>query len=208
MHSGRRKGLTVESRTSTTSLTLLERAKRNDEQAWEQIVELYGPLVYRLCRVSRIQASDGRDIVQDVFRSVFNNIERFRHDRPGDSFRAWLLTIAKNKIRDYFRARDRHIQAVGGTDMQIHLQELPTIDWDASTDDYNFDSGSNVLHRAIKLIRDDFEDGTWQAFWMSTIEGRQVVDVAQLLGVSKWAVYQAKSRVLRRMRAELDGLVE
>jgi RNA polymerase sigma-70 factor (ECF subfamily) len=193
---------------STTSLTLLERAKQNDQQAWGRLVKLYSPLVYRLCRVSQVQASDSRDIVQDVFRSVFANIDRFRRDRPGDSFRAWLLTITKNKIRDYFRARERHIQAAGGTDMQRLMQQLPALDWDASRDGSSFDSRSNVMRRVLGMVRSDFEERTWQAFWMTTIEGHEVVDVAEQLGISKWSVYQAKSRILGRMRDELDGLTD
>jgi RNA polymerase sigma-70 factor (ECF subfamily) len=198
----------VDSAGSTTSLTLLQRAKAKDGQAWERIVELYGPLVYRLCRTSKLQASDSYDLVQDVFQAVFDNLDRFRRDRAGDSFRAWLLTIAKNKIRDRFRAEQRRVRAVGGTDMQRLLQDLPALDWDTSTDGGEFDSGSNLAARAVKLVRGDFEPRTWDAFWMTTVDGRDAIDVAEALGVSKWAVYQSKSRVLRRLRGEMAGFID
>ena len=200
--------LSKRSEGSTTSLTLLQRAKQHDEGAWDQIVQLYGPLVYRLCRLHKIQGDDAQDIVQDVFRAVFGNIARFRRDRPSDSFRAWLVTITRNKIRDYFRKCATRPPAVGGTDMQMQIQQLPDLDWDDSTDESSFDSSSNMLQRIIQLVRGDFEERTWDAFWKTTIEGRSPIEVAEELGVTKWTVYQAKSRVLRRLREDLGGLVD
>lgn len=197
----------MESQGSTTSLSLLERARNHDELAWERIVELYGPLVYRMCRLSQISADDARDVAQDVYRAAFRNIARFRRDRPGDSFRGWLLTICKNKIRDYFRHREKHPPAVGGSDMQTQIHQLPDLKWESSSDDSRFDSDSNLMQRAIRLVQGDFAERTWQAFWETAVEGRDVADVAALLGVSKWTVYQAKSRVLRRIREDLAGLI-
>jgi RNA polymerase sigma-70 factor (ECF subfamily) len=56
------------------------------------------------------------------------------------------------------------------------------------------------------IMRGDFEERTWHAFWETAVEKRQAGDVAQTLGISLGAVYMAKSRVLRRLREELDGL--
>lgn len=194
------------SESTTTSLSLLERAKCNDEQAWERIVTLYSPLVYRLCRISNIQADDARDIAQEVFRSAHRSMDRFQRDRPGDRFRAWLLTITRNKIRDYVRQRKRDPAAAGGTDMLVQIHQIPDLDWESSTGGSEFDSRSNLAKRAITLIQGDFAERTWNAFWETTIEGRDPEEVAKQLGISKWSVYQAKSRVLRRLREELDGL--
>ena len=200
--------LVLQSRDSSTSLSLLERAKNNDELAWERIVDLYAPLVYRMCRLSRISADDSRDVAQDVFRAAFRGIARFRRDRPGDSFRAWLQTITKHKILDYFRQRETHPPGVGGSDMQMQIHQLPDLSSESSTEGGRFDSDSNLMQRAIRLLQNDFAERTWQAFWMTTIEDREPADVAEELGMSLSSVYQAKSRVLRRIREELAGLTE
>lgn len=191
----------------TTSVTLLERAKSLDNQAWERLGDIYGPLVYRLCRLSGIQPNDAQDVVQDVFRALFRNISRFRRDRPGDSFRAWLLTITRNKIRDHFRRQNKSPRPVGGTDMQARIHQLADLGWESSSDGSHFDDESNVMRRVVKLVQGDFKGKTWQAFWQTAMEDKDPADVARQLGISKWSVYQAKSRVLRRLRAELDGLV-
>ena len=193
---------------SQTSITLLERVKNQQEDAWEDLVHLYAPLVYRLCRVAGLATHDASDVVQEVFRAVSRNIGRFHRDRPGDSFRAWLLTITKNKIRDHFRQKAKHPAAVGGTDMQVMIQQVPELTWESSTDGSQFDSDSDLMRRAIRLVKNDFAESTWRAFWSVTIEGQSPEAVAEQLGISKWSVYQAKSRVLGRIRDELQGLLE
>jgi len=60
-----------------TSSSLLERAKARDPQAWERLVELYGPLVYQWCRRWGISATDSQDVVQELFRAVASGIARF-----------------------------------------------------------------------------------------------------------------------------------
>jgi RNA polymerase sigma-70 factor (ECF subfamily) len=58
------------------------------------------------------------------------------------------------------------------------------------------------------LIRADFEEHTWQAFWAVAVDGRPGTDVAAELGMTPGAVYVAKSRVLRRLREDLGELLE
>lgn len=68
------------------------------------------------------------------------------------------------------------------------------------------DSGigySSLLRRVMNLIQIDFQPQTWQAFWKSTVEDLAPVDVAEQLGISVDSVYQARSRVLSRIREEL-----
>ena len=60
--------------------------------------------------------------------------------------------------------------------------------------------------RAVELIRGEFEERTWQAFWRVAVEGQAAKDVAKDLGVTASAVRLAKSRVLRRLREEMEGL--
>src|SRR5262245_12114895 len=85
-----------------TSLTLLERVRAADPEAWRRLVELYGPVVQRWCRRAGLQESDTADVMQEVFRSVAVRVSQFRREQARDSFRAWLWTITRNKVRDHF----------------------------------------------------------------------------------------------------------
>ena len=64
-----------------------------------------------------------------------------------------------------------------------------------------------MLHRALEAIAADFEERTWQMFWLTAVDGREPADVAVQFGVTPVAVRKAKSRVLQRLRAEIGDLI-
>ena len=188
---------------ASTSLSLIERVKAHDEDAWRRLVRLYGPLVDFWVRRAGLHAADAEDVSQEVFRSVAGNISRFHKDQPGDSFRAWLRTVTRNKVIDHVRRQGPEPRAVGGSAAQQQLQERPAVP------DSEADESREVqwLHRrALELVQAQFEDRTWQMVWQVTVDDRAVNDVARDFGVTPAAVRLAKSRVLRRLREELAGL--
>ena len=191
-----------------TSVTLIERLKSQDAEAWRRLVALYGPDMYRWCRQSGMQGTDTADVVQEVFRAVASNIGSFRRERPGDSFRGWLWSIAKNKIRDHFRSLQARPAATGGTDAYQQLQQLPEESPDNESDASRANAESVLSKRAVEIVRAEFEPRTWEAFSQVAIDGRKPADVAEDLGMTVAAVYMAKSRVLRRLRAELADCVD
>jgi RNA polymerase sigma-70 factor (ECF subfamily) len=192
---------------SSTSYSLLARALANDQAAWSALVELYAPLVYRECRTLGVPPRDAPDIVQEVFRKVFQNLPRFRYDRPGDSFRGWLTIVTRNSIKDYIKGVAGRPQPVGGSEAHGRVLNLPDIDDMESTITALPDSNARVVQHALEQIRPEFEPHTWKAFWTTAIDGMSPADVAAKLGLNKCVVYQAKSRVLRRLRQELEGLI-
>lgn len=59
----------------------------------------------------------------------------------------------------------------------------------------------------MNLVRSQFEDRTWKAFWRVVIEDRSPAEVAAEMGITANAVRQAKSRVLRRLKEEMGELI-
>jgi RNA polymerase sigma-70 factor (ECF subfamily) len=193
-------------RPDSTSLSLLARVQGNQPAAWDQLVELYAPLVYHWCQRGGLGAEDTADVFQEVFRAVAEHIGTFRRDRTGDSFRGWLRTITRNKIRDLFRRRHDQPLAEGGTDAQLRLMAVPEplADEDAAEADLM----AGQLRRALESLRGEFEERTWRAFWEVQMEGRATDEVGAELGMTASAVRKAKFRVLRRLREELGDLME
>lgn len=192
---------------SSISSTLLVRIKEQRPKAWSRLADLYGPVVYRWCRQRGVARDDAPDLVQEVFAAVVRHVDGFRRDRPGDSFAAWLRTITQNVVRDHFRACRHRPSALGGTDAQQRFCELP----DPARPQEANDSATVsdvVVPLGLELIRSEFETRTWDAFRRAVIEKQPPARIAQELGMSVAAVYQAKSRVLRRLRRDLDGLLE
>src|SRR5690242_328474 len=97
----------------TTSLTLLQRLRDNDTEAWRVMVQLYTPLVYHWCARGGVRGADAEDVTQEVFHAAATHLEAFRRDRPGDSFRAWLRGITRNMVLQHFRRGARHPKASG-----------------------------------------------------------------------------------------------
>ena len=192
----------------STSTSLLGRAKAGEGEAWRRIVELYGPPVYDWCRHCDLKDEDAADVAQEVFAAVAKSIEAFRRDRPGDTFRGWLWTITRNKIRDHVRGRRGRPEAQGGTAAQQRLAQIPEQPPEASTSGVSPASSSSLQQRAIELVRAGVEERTWQAFWQVVVEGKEASAVAQDLGMSVQAVYDAKYRIRQRIRQQFDGLLE
>lgn len=107
-----------------TSLSLLQRARSNDEQAWSRLTTLYRPLVLFWCRQAHCPDAALEDVVQEVFAAVVAGIGGFRRDRPGDSFRAWLRGISRNQVLVHLRRNRGRPRPEGGSDALDRLQEL------------------------------------------------------------------------------------
>ncbi|MEM1225717.1 MAG: sigma-70 family RNA polymerase sigma factor [Planctomycetota bacterium] len=190
----------------TTRSTLLERVRLKDAVAWNRLVEMYGPVVYSWCRRSNCQPSDAVDVVQEVFLAVAQGIDRLHRDRPGDSFRAWLRTITKHKVVDHFR-RLRQAPSAGGTAIEPAFNQRVEFPFDDEDDsDKNTAERAELLQRCMLVVREDFTDKTWQAFWLSTVEGHPTAEIAARLDMNANAIRQARFRVLKRIREEFGSV--
>ena len=193
----------------STSRSLLADARLAVPAAWERLVRLYAPLVSSWCRRWGVVEQDIVDLLQDVFLSVASNLDRFRKERPVDTFRGWLYTITRNKVRDHLRRRAAEPAAAGGSEALLKLQQI--LDPNANseppeiTDDGILDE---MLRKALESIRGEFHDRTWQAFWGVVVEGRLASDVAADLEMTPGSVRVSKSRVLLRLRRELGDAPE
>lgn len=175
--------------------------RAEDPEAWRTLVRLYGPLVFYWCSQMGLRGDDAADAGQEVFAAVSQAIDRFHKERPEDSFRAWLRTITRNKVRDFLRTRAHEGPATGGSDYQLLLNQLPAPDAEESQEEVAA-GNALLLQEALELLRGEFEPKTWQAFW-HTVNGQSPQQVAEELGTTAMAVRQAKSRVLRRLRESL-----
>ena len=187
-----------------TSLSLLERIKGKDSQAWQRLLDLYRPLILHWCARWQVRGADADDVTQEVLQAVAQSIRRtYQRKRK---FRDWLAGITRNKLRDLFRRRKRQPEAQGGSSVYQWFQEVP--EPELADDEADAAAISGVYHRALDLIRSEFEERTWRIFWRVTVDGEPSGSVAAELGISPAAVRKAKSRVLHRLREEVGDLIE
>ena len=190
------------------SSTLLDQIRARRPEAWQRLVDLYGPVVYRWCRQLGVGRADAADVVQEVFAAVAAGAVRFRRETPEHSFGAWLRTITRSKVCDHFRRRRGLLDAEGGTDAQQRLLNLPEPAEESLSLSAPLATDTRFVHRALEVVRAEFEPRTWDAFWRIAVDGQSPAEAAAAMRMSLSAVYQAKSRVLRRLRRELSDSAE
>jgi RNA polymerase sigma-70 factor (ECF subfamily) len=190
-----------------TSVSMLERlAGAPTDDDWRRLHDLYRPLLRGWVARAGVPTSDVYDLVQDVLLVVVRKISGFERRGKG-AFRAWLRTILANKVGDYFSKQKHLPTATGDSDFLRRLDELESPDsalsrlWDREHDEH-------VAAALIKRVQGNFKKVTWEAFRRHVTKGEPAVEVAKALDLSLNSVLLAKSRVLKRLRQELAGLVE
>ena len=174
-----------------------------NHSAWHEFVQLYGPVVYGFARKRGLQDADAADLMQDVLRSVSSAIGRLDYDRRQGTFRGWLFTITRNKILNFFAARKTRPQGSGDTTTNRMLDAQPS---DAGDDAWELEYQRRLAALAMDRIKGEFQDKTWQAFWLMAVEGQSAAEVGRRVGLSPGAIYVAKSRVLARLKDEVEAL--
>lgn len=192
---------------SPTRPSLLVRIRdRGDRAAWGQFADLYTPLLLRFAGRHGLQDADANDLVQEVLKAVTTAAERLEYDPRRGSFRGWLYQVARSKLSNLLAARARQAQGSGDSAVQglLEQQAAPPDDsaeWDAEYE-------RRVFAWAAEQVRADFQDKTWQAFWLTAVEGKSAAQAAEALGLSVGAVYVAKSRVMARLKEQVQELHE
>jgi RNA polymerase sigma-70 factor (ECF subfamily) len=187
---------------NTTSPSLLDRLHQPGEQdAWGHFVQLYTPLLYSWARGLGLQHPDAADLVQDIFTLLVQKLPEFKYD-PQKSFRSWLRTVALNKWRDWGRrlrpaVLEPNHEAFAELTAPEDSQAFPEAEY-----------RQHLISRALQLMQAELSPTMWKACWEHVVAGRPAAAVAAELGISAGSVYVAKSRVLCRLRQELQGLLD
>ena len=188
-----------------TRASLLVQIRDGDNQdAWQEFMHLYGPVVYGFARKRGLQDADAADLMQDVMRSVSTSIGRLEYDRSQGTFRGWLFTITRNKIFNFLSARRIRPQGSGDSRTNQLLNAHP--ETEDGSDAWELEYQRRLAALAMERVKGEFQEKTWRAFWLTAVEGVAVADVAEKVGMSTGAIYVAKSRVLARLKDEVETM--
>lgn len=180
-----------------TNPSLLVRLRGDaDEQAWFEFVELYRPAILRLAARRGLQPCDCDDLAQGVFVAVAGAIGRWEPDAGRGKFRTWLATIAHRRAIDALRKQSA-AALTGGTSIGELLDERAQRQEDSRL--LRLEVRRQVFQRVAHEIRDEFQESTWECFWLVAVEGVDVSEAARRTGRNVGAVYAAKGRVARRL---------
>lgn len=179
----------------TTRLSLLVRLKKPAAHAaWEEFVSIYQPAICRFARQRGLQQADAEDLAQNVLAAVAERIPDWRPDQERARFRTWLWRIASNQTITMLRRR-KPDAARGGTTAVAVLSDIE----DPATD-LELSYRREAFRALARQVRAEFEEATWQAFWMTAVEGISIEETARSLARSTGSIYTARSRIIRRLQ--------
>ncbi len=187
----------------TTRATMLARLRDGDDPvAWREFYERYGELIAGFAGRWNLQPADRDDVVQEVLSRLSRAMPDFVYDPARGTFRGYLKTIAGNIIRDKLRqnqARGHVLPMDTRAEAQISDESLDTA-WEREWRQYH-------LRQALQMLVAEFNEVDRMAFERYGIAGEDARQVAEDLGLSLDQVYQAKSRMMKRLSASIETRV-
>ena len=190
----------------STSLSLLELARSGNEDAWSRLTDLYGPVIFSHVLSKGLSKNDAGDVTQEIFISIHRGLGEFKKVRSGDNFLGWVMTITSRRIADYFRQMSKTERPIGGSTGALFAKQLQQPQPLA----FDFDTNKikrQLVSRAVKIMEQDFETRTWQAFYMTLVEGKTTQQASEELDMRPGSVRQARARVRKRLLEELGDIL-
>jgi RNA polymerase sigma factor (sigma-70 family) len=192
----------MDSLSPETRSSLLQRVRDlGDGNAWTEFVRIYSPVIYRSARQVGLQDADAQEVTQQVLWSTAKALEERPHDSSRARFRTWLAKVTRNATLNVL-TRKRRDKATGDSEVNVLLHEQSDVRSDAETLEHEY--RKEVFRLAAEKIQPLFDDGTWQAFWLTFVEGNSIEEVARRLCKQTGSIYAARSRVIRRFREEVE----
>ena len=170
-----------------------------DVAAWDELLAVYGPLVFRLAQRQGLQAADADDVVQEVFAAVAGSVSKWIEQPQRGRFRGWLLGIARHIAINALTRRPHGTVGLGGAESQKPLAEVP-VAVDPLSSQFDLEYRREVYRWAARQVQESVAPTTWNAFHLTHVEGVPIADAAARLGTSIGNVYIARSRVMSRLR--------
>jgi RNA polymerase sigma-70 factor (ECF subfamily) len=149
-----------------------------------------------------MQSADADDLVQQVLTAVARVIDRWEADPERARFRTWLNRVATNAIINAL-SRGRPDRGSGDTGLHDLLDAQPATN-ENDSELIRVEQRREVFRWAARQIQTEFQPATWDAFWMTAVEGRDAEDAGRALGRSRGSIYAARSRVMRRLKDKVQ----
>ena len=174
---------------------------RDDEHGadWKAFCDRYVPLVRQVAVAHGLSDDDARDTVQEVMLRLVRGMDDFQYDRARGRFRNFLYTVTMNVVRTQLLsvARAHGSLTADAVPDECEPHDVWEREWQA-----------NELRRALEAIAEEVDAKTFQAFQLFALEEWPAEKVAAFLDVSREAVYQAKSRMVKRLRMQMRDTEE
>ena len=189
----------------TTTLILEGLAESDNNQAWSAFVGYFKPILTGFARKSGLNQQAAEDFAQQALLEFFKSYRIGNYDRSKGRLSHWLFGIARKVLSQTFRKRPPEKVA---TDLQKSTSDSQPLenfaDPSAAEDLWQQQWEKMVMQICMDRARKEFDEKTFSAFEMYALQDLEPAEVASRLGLSRNAVYIAKSRILSRVRELIE----
>lgn len=179
----------------TTTTVLHDLRDFSNEAAWGRFVGHFRLPIASFGRSMGLSSLDAEDLAQQTLAEFADAFRRDRYDRDKGRLSSWLFGIAYRQALRLAREARREPAAPG-----------PPPDEPAATAIWDDQWRIAILSQCLDRARAEFEPATFEAFELTVHRGLSPSAAARELGISVKAVYNAKHRVLKRVRELRESL--
>lgn len=197
----------VEAPLTMTGTSLLEGLRDpNNRTVWREYVDRYRPFIVRYLRGVGLSPEDAEDLAQSSLLAFSESYRAGKYERQRGRLRSWLYGIVKNELRSHYRSRGRHPDPA-----PLEVEESARAGLDGRSDEdlderWERECQAAVLRCCLRQIRTEVSETTYRAFELFALGDRSAEEAARTIGTTASKVYEAKRRVLARLR-ELEPLM-
>jgi RNA polymerase sigma-70 factor (ECF subfamily) len=182
-----------------TTTQILENLKNsNDSVCWSRFRDHFYPVLLRFAKKLGLADNDAEDVAQETIVTFLKAYRANKYSRQQGKLSHWVLGVARNVIRDYYRKRSRTTSPANSDSAALLLQNIE--DEHAIQHTWRTEWRNVLLGRCLTQARKEFDSKTFRAFESYALRGNPIEQVCEELNLSPNAVYIAKSRVLTKIR--------
>ncbi|HLJ95310.1 MAG TPA: sigma-70 family RNA polymerase sigma factor [Gemmataceae bacterium] len=195
----------------TQSNLLRQLRSLENQEAWKEFFDGYTGLIDRWCRRRKLRGDQVEEVVAQILAKLVRALPGFAYNRDKGRFRDWLRKIVSNEVNEYWRRFQQTPggQGRGADGKEGQLEQLPD---SASIEELSDELSEQMCRhlqqaeQIMEIVRDKVEPHTWEAYWLTAIQGWTAREAADHLKITLAAVSQAKYRVGKMLQDELQQL--
>jgi RNA polymerase sigma-70 factor (ECF subfamily) len=191
---------------SDNELVALARAR--DAAAFRTIMKAHNQRLYRLARGIVRNDGEAEDIVQESYVRAFTHLDGFRGDA---SLATWLSRIVINEALGRMRKKRRSVEVPesGRFQPEANIIQFPVNSGlvNSSNDDPERTMAQRQILKLVEKATDNLPDIYRMVFVARVIEGLNIDETAELLGVRPETVKTRLHRARQLVRKELDAQI-
>jgi len=189
---------------------LIQRCIDNDEDAWNDFVHTYGPVIhrvvaYRLYRMigSNADYTDGENIFQEILMGLYaKGAKKLRNFTFSSTFSGWLAVIANRATIDYIRkerSRGRFSRLVYSRDSELPFNEFVNALYEQQIE-------NEIIQSKIEDVKDVIaslplkEQMIIQGIYFKELKHWEV---AEILNLPYNSISPTLSRIIKKLRVKL-----